>query len=124
MLDLSKLDAVRLPSREIEVSVGGGPKQHLTVTCYDDGTALDIGDIDRSFPGESERRIRVMLLQKCAGLSAADAEKLVSLDAKASGEILSAVFDLRDEFSAARKAVTDEAKKNSPARPDSAGTSV
>ena len=110
-LDLSRLSALAMPEKEIEVSILGGPVQKITIKAYDDGTALDISDISETHPDDRERRIRELLLVRCAGLTAEDAAKLVRFDSAASGVILSAVFDLWDEFGKARAALREEAKK-------------
>lgn len=116
-LDLSRLDALKLPEKEIDVSILGGDPVKLTVTAFDDATSLDISGTAEKHPEESERRVRVLLLQRCAGLSEADAEKLVRLDSAAAADILTAVFDLRDEFLKARNAIREAAKKKPPEPP-------
>ena len=116
-LDLSRLDALKLPEKEIEVSILGGDPVKLTITAYDDAVSLDIAGTAEAHPEESERRVRVLLLQQCAGLSEADAEKLVRFDAETAAKILSAVFDLRDEFVKARNELRDAAKKKPPEPP-------
>ena len=110
-LDLSKLSALELPSKEIEVEIMG-EKQKIRVFAYDDGVSLDIADIADAHPESQERRVRTMLLIECAKLSSNDAEKLVRYAKDATVEIINAIFDLRKEFVDARNREQEAAQKN------------
>jgi hypothetical protein len=111
-LDLSKLAALELPKKEIEVNILGDV-QKVTVSAFDDGVSLDIADIAEVYPESQERRVRKKLLCECAGLSEDDAEKLIRYDRNAAFVIVNAVFDLRDEFLKARETERAKAEKNS-----------
>jgi hypothetical protein len=110
-LDLSKLSALELPSKEIEVKILGDT-QKIRVYAYDDGVSLDIADIADAHPESQERRVRTMLLIECAKLSSNDAEKLVRYAKDATVEIINAIFDLRKEFVDARNREQEAAQKN------------
>jgi hypothetical protein len=110
-LDLSKLSALELPSKEIEVEILGDT-QKIRVYAYDDGVSLDIADIADAHPESQERRVRTMLLIECAKLSSNDAEKLVRYAKDATVEIINAIFDLRKEFVDARNREQEAAQKN------------
>lgn len=110
-LDLSKLSAMELPSKEIDVKILGDT-QKIRVYAYDDGVSLDIADIADAHPESQERRVRTMLLIECAKLSSNDAEKLVRYAKDATAEIINAIFDLRKEFVDARNREQEAAQKN------------
>lgn len=108
-IDLSKLKALKLPSKEIEVEILG-EIQKLTITAMGDDLSLDIREM-RTELELSEVATRKRLLEKCAGLSAEDANLLCERDGSAAAKIISAILDLSDEFDAERLKIREEAKK-------------
>lgn len=108
-IDLSKLKALELPSKEIEVEILG-EVQKLTITAMGDDLSLDIREM-RTELELSEVATRKRLLEKCARLSAEDATILCERDGSAAAKIISAILDLSDEFDAERLKIREEAKK-------------
>lgn len=109
MLDLTKLKALELPTKEIEVEILG-EKQKVKISAMGDDLTLDIGDL-RKKELKSEVKIRRLLLEKCAGLSPEDAALLCTKGGEAAAKIISAILDLSDEFDAARAEIREAAKK-------------
>lgn len=111
-IDLTKLKALALPSKEITVDLLGEP-QTLTITAFGDEVSLNMADIWDNFKSDGTVRVRTMLLQNCAGLSAEDASLLLARDGAAASKILNEIFALTDEFEQKRREVREAAKKKS-----------
>ena len=111
-MDLSKLKALELPTEEIEIEILG-ESQKVQITTYDDAVQSDMVDIDENFKTDGERRMRKLLLTKCARLSEADADLLISRDNHAVTQIINGIFNLRDRFVKARNEIRENARKNS-----------
>ena len=111
-IDLSKLKALALPSKEIEAEVLG-EKQKVTITAYGDDVSLRMADIMDNYPSEGELRVRLLLLQECAGMSEEDARLYLAKDGKGAAGVLRAIFDLTAEFDKSRLSARDAAKKKS-----------
>ena len=115
-LDLSKLNALELPSKEIEVNILGDI-QTVRVCALDDESSLRIIALsadDTKSDGEKQVIIRRMVLEK-AVLPSLSNDEINLLMTKAAASVLSiyiAVSELTREFAEARQNVSDEAKKN------------
>lgn len=104
MIDLSKLNALELPSEEIEVEILG-EKQKCTIFAMGDDVPLDLPDAKR------ESSMRKHLLVACAKLNEKDADALCAKDGRAAAVIVGKILDLTDRFDEERKKIADEAKK-------------
>lgn len=113
-IDLTKLKALELPSKEITAEVMG-EAQTVKITAYGDDISLCMTDISDNFPTDGELRIRKLLLVECAGMTEEDAQLYISCDGKGSAEVLKEIFALTDEFDKSRKAAREDAKKKSAA---------
>ena len=109
-IDLTKLKALALPSKEINAEVLG-ETQKLTVTAYGDDISLKMADIVENFPTDGELRVRELLLTECAGMSADEAHLYISRDGKGAAGVLREIFDLTHEFDKARREQREAAKK-------------
>ena len=112
MLDLSKLKALSIPEKEIEVEILGEP-QKLKITAFGDDVSVRMADIRENKPDECEINLRKILLVSCAGLSPDDADLLLQRDGIAASKILSEIFTLSKEFDSERKKIREQAEKNS-----------
>ena len=112
MLDLSKLKALELPKKEVEVEILG-ELQKVEVSAFGDDIYLELSDIKDSNPTNCEYLSRKILLNKCAGLSDDDAKILLSKDGRAATKILTYIFEITDAFDAERKKIRENAKKKS-----------
>ena len=112
MLDLSKLKALELPKKEVEVEILG-ELQKVEVSAFGDDIYLELSDIKDSNPTNCEYLSRKILLNKCAGLSDDDAKILLSKDGRAATKILTEIFEITDAFDAERKKIRENAKKKS-----------
>lgn len=111
-MDLSKLKALELPSEEIEIDILG-EKQKVKVCAFDDAIQTDMTDITENFKLDGERRLRMLLLTTCAGLSEDDATLLIAKENRAVTQIINGIFDLRERFVKARNEIRKKAEKNS-----------
>ena len=111
-VDLTKLKALELPSKEIEVDILG-EIQTVKIFAMGDDLSLDIQELRSDKSSLSEVKIRKRILMQCAGISAEEAELLCSRAGSAAAKIISAILDLSDEFDDAREKIRDEAKKKS-----------
>lgn len=109
-IDLSKLKALELPTKEITAEVLGEP-QKITITAYGDDIALNIGNITEAHPDDVDFRVWVMLLQVCAGMSEEDATLYVSRDMRGAASVVKEVYALTNAFSKARSETRAQAKK-------------
>ena len=115
-LDLSKLTALELPSKEIELNILG-EIQTVKVCALDDESSLKIISIsadDTISDGDKQIIIRRLVLEK-AVLPSLSSDEINLLMTKAAASVLSiyiAVSELTKEFAEARQNVSDEAKKN------------
>ena len=115
MLDLSKLKALSMPEKEIEVEIIG-ETQKLKIRALDDETALKISGImagENTKDEEREILVRRMAVEKGAPeLSADDIDLLMSRGASVVTKICAEVAALTREFNESRQIVHDEAEKN------------
>ena len=112
MLDLSKLKALELPKKEVEVEILG-ELQKVEISAFGDDICLELADIKDFNPTNCEYLSRKILLNKCAGLSDDDAKILLSKDGRAATKILTEIFEITDAFDAERKKIRENAKKKS-----------
>lgn len=109
-IDLRKLKALQMPTKEIEVDILGD-KQKVTITAMGDDAYLNISDIKGSNPNSAERCIRRYMLTEFAGIKEEDADILLAMCNEAVVTIVMAIFDLSDEFAETRKAAKEAAEK-------------
>ncbi|MCQ2377765.1 MAG: hypothetical protein MJ016_00955 [Victivallaceae bacterium] len=113
-IDLSALDALKLPSREIEVSILG-KIQKITVSAYGDDAYLDFSSFRRNDSDHENRKTWKYILVRCAGFTEEQADKLLVFDGKAASAIIDVAVELSEAFDDERKKIRDEAEKNSGA---------
>ena len=115
MLDLSKLKALALPEKEIEVEVMG-ESQTLKIRALDDETAMKIAGIMAGENTKDEDREilvrRMALVNGAPELSADDIDLLISRGASVVTKICAEVSALTREFNESRHLVKGEAEKN------------
>lgn len=110
-MDLTKLRALEMPKKEIEVEILG-EVQKIVISAMGDNISLDIQDI-REENECSEVKMRQYLLIHCAGMTEADAKLLCERAGGAAAMIANAILDLSDEFDNERIKIAQEAKKKS-----------
>ena len=112
MLDLSKLEALKLPEKEIEISIMGHP-QKVTISAYGDDISLQVADINANRPDDGELRIRKLLLTSCVkGMDEKSADLLLRKAGKEVRIILNKIFDLNEQFDEERDRFRGQAEKN------------
>lgn len=108
-IDLTKLKALELPTKEIDIEVLGDA-QKVKIMAMSDEISLNIRDIRDS--GEiSEVKVRQHLLKSCANFSDEEARLLCQKDGAAVALIISAILDLTEKFDKERARIRKEAKK-------------
>ena len=113
MLDLTKLAALELPQKEIEVEILG-EKQKAKIRAYGDDIDLQIWDIKKNRPDDGELRIRRLLLSRCVeGITETQINELLVKDGKAAWALLEQILALTDEFNSQRQELREQAEKNS-----------
>lgn len=111
-IDLSKLKALELPKKEIEIDILG-EKQKITVSAHSDDLLMSVSDIRDNFKEDAEYRCRKLFLTSCVeGMTEENADILLKKCLSVSTIIMDAIFDLTEEFDKARKEKTKEAEKN------------
>lgn len=120
-LNLARLRAVELPKKDIDVEILG-EKQSLTISAIPDSGYLDFVSIRDNAPEKAESRIRMWILENCAGMTAEDAALLMARDGKSAAAIVGEVFVLSDEFVKAQEAARAEAKKKQIEQPLTVGS--
>lgn len=116
MLDLTKLAALELPQKEIEVEILG-EKQNLKIQALDDESAIRINAIigAENIPvDEKELKIRRDILRY--GVPDITEEQISLLMAKAAtsvAQIMLAIRDLTAEYGTLRNSFREQAEKNS-----------
>lgn len=114
-IDLSKLKALELPSREIEVDILG-EKQTLKIVCPSERAQSAIADIaanNLDTPELSSKILDKFLEAGAPELSAEDRELLLDRSYKTAGEIAEQIRKLITEFTESRKKLISDVKKNS-----------
>ena len=116
MLDLTKLAALELPQKEIEVEILG-EKQNLKIQALDDESAIRINAIigAENIPvEEKELKIRRDILRY--GVPDITEEQISLLMTKAAtsvAQIMLAIRDITAEYGTPRNSLREQAEKNS-----------
>jgi len=116
MLDLTKLAALELPQKEIEVEILG-EKQNLKIQALDDESAIRINAIigAENIPvEEKELKIRRDILRY--GVPDITEEQISLLMTKAAtsvAQIMLAIRDITAEYGTSRNSLREQAEKNS-----------
>lgn len=114
MIDLSKLKALELPSREIEVEILG-EKQKTTVSSLPDRAAVKVSamqEMKGDDPDLTTLVIREILASGAKELTAEEIDLLIDRDFPAAAEIAAAIRDLTAEHRQKIADVREQAKKN------------
>lgn len=112
MLDLSKLEALKLPRKEIEVPIMG-ERQKVMISAFGDDISLRLSDLGENFPEDGELRCRRLILTTCVeGVDEKTADLLLEKSGRDVGTILEAILNLNDEFSRERERIREQAEKN------------
>lgn len=113
MIDLSKIPALELPSRNVKIKIlGVEQEQEIHALSGDDAMkawALTFADEN----GENTVKRIYIALTKGAGLRQEDATALVRLDWDAAVFLANEVFLLTSEFDKSKMAMAEQAEKNS-----------
>lgn len=113
MLDLTKLAALELPQKEVEVSILG-EKQKTKIRAFGDDVGLQLLYIRKNHPDDSELHIRRLLLSRCVEeLTEEQINLLLERDGKAVWALMEQIIELTDEFDSRRKELREQAEKNS-----------
>lgn len=113
-LDLSKLSALELPSKEIEVEILG-ENQTVKISALDDEVSLRILSINSSddiAEDNKQVQIRRIALEHGTALTEEEITLLMRKAASAANFIFVSISLLTKDFSAARQKIREEAKKN------------
>lgn len=116
MLDLSKLKALELPKKEIEVEILG-EVQKVEISALDDESAVRIAAIHEtgSIP-EDEREIRIRKEILKAGVPGITDDEISVLMTKAGAVVTNIMVEIRDltaEYAKSRSDARSEIEKNS-----------
>lgn len=116
MLDLSKLKALELPKKEIEVEILG-EVQKVEISALDDESAVRIAAIHEtgSIP-EDEREIRIRKEILKAGVPGISDDEINVLMTKAGSLVTNIMVEIRDltaEYAKSRSEARSEIEKNS-----------
>lgn len=116
MLDLSKLKALELPKKEIEVEILG-EVQKVEISALDDESAVRIAAIHEtgSIP-EDEREIRIRKEILKAGVPGISDDEINVLMTKAGSVVTNIMVEIRDltaEYAKSRSDTRSEIEKNS-----------
>lgn len=116
MLDLSKLKALELPKKEIEVEILG-EVQKVEISALDDESAVRIAAIHEtgSIP-EDEREIRIRKEILKAGVPGISDDEISVLMTKAGSVVTNIMVEIRDltaEYAKSRSEARSEIEKNS-----------
>lgn len=116
MLDLSKLKALELPKKEIEVEILG-EVQKVEISALDDESAVRIAAIHEtgSIP-EDEREIRIRKEILKAGVPGISDDEINVLMTKAGSVVTNIMVEIRDltaEYAKSRSEARSEIEKNS-----------
>ena len=108
-LDLSRLEALKLPEETVEIKIGA-EMQKVTVTAHDDTVLIIISEIMKNHPEDGELRVRRLLLTGCAGLTQEQAETLLRYDGRAAAELIQKIFELTAKFNSERDRMREQAE--------------
>lgn len=113
-IDLTKLKALELPTKEVIAEVLG-EKQTVKITTFGYDVSLRIDDLRLNYPGDGEFRVWLLLLTECAGMSPEDAAVYISRDGKAAAALIKEISKFSKEFERVCEEKRAEAKKKSEA---------
>lgn len=117
MLDLTKLKALELPTKEIEVEILG-EKQKVKITCPGEDLAAAVSAMYAVRGEDGTLSVDVIKMFLAAALPDVDAEDIAVItkrDFKSATIIAAAARDLLTEFIKAKKKCHEETEKNLPA---------
>ncbi len=117
MLDLTKLKALELPTKEIEVEILG-EKQTVKITCPGEDLAAAVSTMYAVRGDDGTLSVDVIKMFLAAALPDVDAEDIAVItkrDFKSATIIAAAARDLLTEFMKAKKKCHEETEKNLPA---------
>lgn len=117
MIDLSKLKALELPTKEIEIEILG-EKQNTVITALPMSLAVKIStltEINRDNPELPSQVIREVLLAGAKEISPEEVELLLVFEFPAAAKIAAAIRDLTKEFTEECHRKKEEFEKNSGA---------
>ena len=117
MLDLTKLKALELPTKEIEVEILG-EKQKVKITCPGEDLAAAVSAMYAVRGEDGTLSVDVIKMFLAAALPDVDAEDIAVItkrDFKSATIIAAAARDLWTEFIKAKKKCHEETEKNLPA---------
>lgn len=123
MLDLTKLKALELPTKEIEVEILG-EKQTVKITCPGEDIAARVSmlyDARSEDPAVSVDIIKTFAGAALPDMATEELELLLKADFKAGTVIAAAARDLLTEFIKAKKKCHEETEKNLPAAESTPG---
>ena len=107
MLDLSKLEALKLPEKEIEVQVMD-ETQKVKIRALDDETAIRVATIAQIPDKNMDLEVR----HGVVGITDKQLDILMSSGASIVSDLLVEIRDLTKEFSDERKQIRERAEKN------------
>ena len=111
-IDLTKLKALELPSKEVQAEVLG-ELQPVTITTFGYDVSLKIDDLRLNYPQDGEFRVWLLLLMECAGMTADDAAIYISRDGKAAASLIKEINKFTKEFDRLCEEKRADAKKKS-----------
>ena len=114
-IDLKKLKALELPTKEIEVDILG-ETQKVKITCPGDDTAVNVSSLYQQKGDYPELTVDVvkMFLGSCLPeLETADIELIIKRDFKAASKIAKAGRELLEEFVKTKNKNKEQIKKKS-----------
>lgn len=111
-IDLKKLKALALPSKEVTAEVLG-EAQKVNITAYGYDVNLRISDLRLNYPEDGEFRAWLLLLQECAGMTAEDAAEYICKDWKGAAALIREINNFTKEFDKSCDEKREEAKKKS-----------
>ena len=112
-IDLSKLKALELPTKEIDVEILGDV-QKVKIICPGDNTAVAVSACYQEQgkdPYLTETIIRLFLTASLPDITPEDIDMIIAKDFKAATVIAAAARDLLQEFITAKKQEKTKAKK-------------
>ena len=113
-IDLTKLKALAMPSKEVTAEVLG-EKQTVKITTFGYDVSLQIDDLRLNYPADGEFRVWMLLLTTCAGMTAEEAALYISRDGKGASALIKEIGKFTKEFEKSCDEKREEAKKKSEA---------
>lgn len=123
MIDLSKLKALELPTKEIEIEILG-EKQTTVITALPMTAAVKIStmaEIDKKDPNLPTNVIRLVLELGAKEIAKEDIDMLLDMDYPAAAKIAAEIRDLTGTFNSEKSKTKKEFEKNSDAAKSASG---